>query len=499
VALLATLKKDRLGDWSALGGFAADLRRRDSAALAALSNLLGAPAEEQRELSEWIDVLVEVASDLRAPKGARLSAARCALECAVAGERLGALFAGAGDLATDPRLGAAARRLAEAGLSAALQAGLGREVSLDAASFARAVHGAASAVGKDRVRDLLDAAGPDHAGAAAGRFALALAELPEQHRAGWRKLLGDECAAFRRAPPAARRMGLAPPWPPTLPDAFAPFVAEAEAATAGISAVDAAAPRPVAKPNERRGMPAAGSNDRSATPAPKATQAAAVLPPGSAPAPPPTPAARGVKELGTKRLAAPIRQSAVRRSIGTVIEAPPAAAPRMMPPVVRPARDGGDSPSPAKAAPLPGLAPLRSRVAPDVRYGPDGRRIPREDRWRTDKWEWETPVLPPSTVPPPRRAAIAPGPFEARVRALFDGRPEAVERLCAAVEARAAVSTSAAALDDLARELALPRWRDRRIPREQVVRLQGTAAHAGHPEVWRSAAALLLEQRDFFL
>jgi hypothetical protein len=487
VALLATLKKDRLGDWATLADFADDLRRRDTAALAALANVLGAPADEQRELSASIDVLVDVARDLRVPKGGRLAAARCALEGGVAGDRLAQLFVGAGDLATDPRLGAAARRLAETGLAAALQAGLGREVSLDAGSFARAVHAAASAVGKDRVRELLDGVAPDHAGAAAGRFALELRDLSEQQRAAWRKLLVDACAAFRRAPSAARRLGLAPPWPPNLPEAFAPFVAEAEGTAAGLSPIDAAA------------SPAVGKRPRAATAdEPQSGPAAALPATGSAPGARPPPAARGVQELGTKRLAAPIRQSPVRRSIGTVVEPPVASAPRTMPPIGRAPRE--TAPPPPKCAPLPGLAPLPSRASPDVRYGPDGRRMPREDRWRTDQWEWETPVLPPSTLPPPRRAAIARGPFEVRVQALFAGRPEAVERLCAAVEARAAVSTTAGAVDELARELTRPQWHGRRVAREQLVRLQGILAHASHPEVWRSAAALLLDHlHDFFL
>jgi hypothetical protein len=44
------------------------------------------------------------------------------------------------------------------------------------------------------------------------------------------------------------------------------------------------------------------------------------------------------------------------------------------------------------------------------------------------------------------------------------------------------------------------RWRERKVSRDQVARLQATAANVGHPEVWRSAAALLLDRlREFFL
>src|SRR5436189_268533 len=83
---------------------------------------------------------------------------------------------------------------------------------------ARAVHAAASAVGQARVAELLAEAPALHAGARAGLFALGLGELPEGHRTGWARLLDETCAAFRRAPQAARRVGLAPPWPPNLPE-----------------------------------------------------------------------------------------------------------------------------------------------------------------------------------------------------------------------------------------------------------------------------------------
>src|SRR5207244_3338910 len=43
----------------------------------------------------------------------------------------------------------------------------------------------------------------------------------------------------RRAPAAARRMGMAPPWPPNLPDAFKELVAEAEKANEGVASADA--------------------------------------------------------------------------------------------------------------------------------------------------------------------------------------------------------------------------------------------------------------------
>src|SRR4051812_29945442 len=110
MAVLATLKKDRLGEWATLAAYLADLRRRETNSVAALAGVLSSPAEEQRELAGGggLPVLIEVASDLRLPKASRLAAARSALEAGACGDALAALFAGAGDLATDPRLGGAA-------------------------------------------------------------------------------------------------------------------------------------------------------------------------------------------------------------------------------------------------------------------------------------------------------------------------------------------------------------------------------------------------------
>jgi hypothetical protein len=142
MAVLATLKKDRLGEWATLPEYLADLRRRETNSVAALAVLLSAPADEQREIAQGsgLLVLIEIASDLRLPKGSRLAAARCAIEGGASEDALGALFIGAGDLATDPRLGATARKLVESGLPAALARRAGAEVSLEAGAFARAAH-----------------------------------------------------------------------------------------------------------------------------------------------------------------------------------------------------------------------------------------------------------------------------------------------------------------------------------------------------------------------
>src|SRR5947208_2291088 len=166
--VLKTLKGEGGGNWPTLPDFLREAKRRETGALAALASALLAPSEEQKELAqgEGAAVLLELAGDLRVPKGGRLAAARCLLE-ADAGD-MGKLFSGAGDLLTDPRLGAAARKLAESGLPAALKAG-GEvaQVSLAAGVFARAVQGAGSAVGQARIKEMLSAAPKEHAGAAA--------------------------------------------------------------------------------------------------------------------------------------------------------------------------------------------------------------------------------------------------------------------------------------------------------------------------------------------
>jgi hypothetical protein len=85
---------------------------------------------------------------------------------------------------------------------------------------------------------------------------------------------------------------------------------------------------------------------------------------------------------------------------------------------------------------------------------------------------------------------VAAGPFAQRLQSLFEDRPEAVERLCAAIEARAAVRGLPAALEELEREVSQRRWRDLRPPASQLERL--AAAARAQPEAWTAAAGLLL-------
>src|SRR6266436_1452053 len=199
MSILATLRQSRAGEWKNLDEYLRELRHRETGALAALANALSAPPHEQKELvahGEGGAILLEVACDLRVLKSARLAASRALLEAGIADPFVGHLFIGAGDLVTDPRLGAMARKLVESGLPSALQ--LGGESA--------------------QIQELLEPAKELHAGAIAALFALDALELPETHRNGWKRLLEQTCAAHRGAPAAARRVGLAPAWPPSLPE-----------------------------------------------------------------------------------------------------------------------------------------------------------------------------------------------------------------------------------------------------------------------------------------
>ena len=283
------------------------------------------------------------------------------------------------------------------------------------------------------------------------------------------------CAAHRRAPAAARRLGLAPTWPPNLPEKFAPFIADAELQTASVEPADAAA------------NPAALKKGR-ASPTGKAREATAEkaqLPAG-------------------KKLAPPIRRSPFKRAIGTVVEVPTtlpskpmeAVAARGAPAPERPRpRIERTEEAPQSRGPLP-IAPLLSREKNELRFDARGQRIPRADRWSDDRFEWETPVLPSSDLPPPARARVAPGPFAARLQSIFDDRPEAVDRLCAAAEARGAVRGQPELLRELAAELSRDQWGDRVLPREQLHRLRSIVGDPAHPPAWSAAAGLLL---DFFV
>ncbi|MGZ6142141.1 MAG: hypothetical protein ACXWLM_02325, partial [Myxococcales bacterium] len=490
MGILATLKKESAGEWPSLADYLREARHRETGALAALASALLAPPDEQKELAEAGEagaILLELASDLRIPKGSRLAAARVLLEGGIAGPLVGQLFVGAGDLVTDPRLGSAARKLVEAGLPAALQlGGEAVQVSLAAGSFARAVQAAASAVGQARAKELLAGAPQGHAGAAAGLFALGQGELPPEQQEAWKKLLESTCAANRRAPAAAKRMGMAPPWPPNLPDAFAPLVQEAEKKNAGVVAADAAKNPALLKKS--------GALPTAPVPPRKGPD---VLP---RPAPPPPPAA-----AAGKTVAPPIKRSPFRKPIGAVVEVPTTLPPKAMEEVK--GRATGPAPAPSrphleakeaspllsKPSPLP-LTPLPTREVQEFQMDPRGRKVPRSDRWNDNDFEWEAPILPSSDLPPPMKVAVAAGPFTQRLQSLFDDRPEAVDRLCAAAEARWAVRGEERVRQELSQELARKKWKEAKAPAEQRRRLRAIEADERQPKPWRDVARLLLDR-----
>ena len=92
------------------------------------------------------------------------------------------------------------------------------------------------------------------------------------------------------------------------------------------------------------------------------------------------------------------------------------------------------------------------------------------------------------------KAAVAPGPFAQRLRSLFDNRPEAIDRLCAAADARAAVAGENQLLAEVSRELSHKRWHEARAPREQLERLRAIAQDEKQPAQWRGVARLLLDR-----
>ena len=496
MAILATLKKESAGKWPSLADYLREARHRETGALSALSAALTATAEEQKELAGEEDagaILLDLASDLRVPRGSRLAAARCLLEAGISGALIGQLFIGAGDLVTDPRLGASARKLVEGGLPAALQ--IGGEVALvtlAAGSFARAAQASAFAVGQARAKELLASAPEGHAGAAAAIFALGQGELPQGQREQWARLLADTCAKNRRAPAAAKRMGMAPPWPPNLPDAFAPLVQEAEKKNEGVVSADAATNPALLK--KSLPLPTGPSQGRP-------VQRGLVSPP----APGAKPALPAPASGAAKMVAPAIKRSPFRKPIGAVIEVPTTLPPkpmaevkgRAMGPAPAPQRPHiklkEDAPLLMKVSPLP-IAALPSRQKEQTRLDPRGRKIPRPDRWEDNNFEWEAPVLPSSDLPRPMRAALAEGRFTQRVQSIFEDRPEAVDRLCAAAEARAALSGEDQLLRELSAELSRKRWQERRAPKEQLARLRAIEADLAHPGPWRAVARFLIDR-----
>jgi hypothetical protein len=144
--------------------------------------------------------------------------------------------------------------------------------------------------------------------------------------------------------------------------------------------------------------------------------------------------------------------------------------------------------------PLPGIIPLSSKEETEIRFDPTGKKIPRSDRWEPVNFEWELPELPSSDLPPSGKVAVAEGPFTRRLQSLFEDRPEAVDRLCAAAEARTARFGEARILDELSKELSRKQWDEKKLPAQQQQRLAALDAAAETPGPWRAVARFLLDR-----
>jgi hypothetical protein len=563
--ILDTFRKDSWGSWKSLPEYTDLLGRRDTAALAALGAALGMEPPEQKELGAAAPaLLVELAADLKQQKGTRLAAARCVLEAGADEKQLSDLLLAAGDLLTDPRLGKGARALAEGGIPAALR--LHREfekVAAAAGDFARAAFSASSVVGAARIKELLAPAGQGNAGANAARFALG-EPLPEADAQAWQKLLSAQCAAYKKAPAAAKRMGMVAPWPPFLPEPFGPLIKAAEEATQSVTTVDAlASKRPPAPPKGSKVVEAPGGV-APAQPGPAAAAAPEKPAPVNIAAPPPQQQpgrnfSSQVLSTGAKAMAPINRMPRPRAAV--LMEGPgleqrggekkPAPEKTMMPAITprTPGLGNPLSPEGARAAlekvaaaaeasaagrtslagtvfdPLAGVAALqkdpmsaklsagtlqqmaleRGLTLPDGRtykgadplgFDARGRRLPRSDRWRDDAFEWQEPILPKSAMKPPATSRVVQGPFALRLQSLFENRPEAVDRLCAAAEAQALLTGEEEVLVELARECSLSRWRRRTTPPEQLDRLRKLAASEERPAASRAVARSLAHQLD---
>jgi hypothetical protein len=591
MAILDTFRAQSWGSWKSLEALAEALVRREPAALTALGAALGLEPTEQKELGEGCGpALADLVGDLKVAKGARLAAVRCVLEAQVDEKRAARLFVGSGDLLTDPRLGSKAKLLAETGLAAALKLDAkAAAVSSAAGDFARAVAASTSVLGAQRVKELLQPAPATHAGAFAARFALG-EPLPEADAKAWSAFLTTQCNAFKKAPAAARRMGLVAPWPPFLPDAFAPLIAAADEATRNVATTDALAKRapPLAGPAKAQlpsspvgPSPAAPAAPGPGRPGPGPAKGTSEIvlgpdglppplddvdePPGGArgtgrghvraesrvsdPSAPPPERRYFSQQVGTRAVLAPPVNRPSRPSTATLAEGPKPEEPgkRMMPAiqgrgpaqagprlpaelvkktmdvinggrtrslanaVIDPlavAEDLANQPETASLAPSmrDGLVRERGILLPDgrlyrgdepLRFDPRGRPLPRSDRWSDANFKWQEPLLPPAVLRSPNRAQLVAGPFALRLRSLFEDRPEALDRLAATAEARAAQAGQEEMIAELDRELAAPRWKDRLLPpaqRARALALLETGGARSPAEALRAALALLLDR-----
>lgn len=420
MALIAWLKREGFGSYATLDEFVGELARRSTSALGGLgAALVGASPADLAEVGQGTgqNVCTDVVRDLRVPKGARLAALKAVLS-ARAGAQASRLFAGASDLLGDARLSQADREyLLRSGLKGLLDAIPSEAVNVELLRGAHAAAECAKAGSETVVREIVGAFPATHASVQTIQAAALGERLPEELAARWLDVLTRQCKAARNAPPAARRLGTAPEWPPMAPDTFRPLLTKAEDA--------AGAPKTTAGPA------ALGATEL----------------PSRAPAPPAT------KPAGPERprLGAGLQEGVTRTgtSPGTVGKPlPPGSVPRTIP---RGVVTEGPRPPPAAKADGPKVQPpLRARgkggsgaaqPEPEASYTSDAIQVD-PARLRS------TPIVsrPPNLDVPLMRLR-----FGEQIDLLARRGTRALERLMAAFDARAAIVGTQTALVELER------------------------------------------------
>jgi len=398
-------------------------------------------------------VLIEIASDLRLPKARGWPPPAARSRGALPKTRWGALFIGAAIFATDPRLGATAKKLVESGLPGCAGPARGR------GGFAR---GRRVRAGGARLRL---GGGPGALGelvASAPRgtrpawppalFSLGTAELAPAERESWAKLL---LQTLRGEPERARR-GETPRAPAAVAPSPSRRICPAGAGPprgGGERELPRTPPPPAQDVLRASASPRASGRVGSPLPgrqAPKASVHAAG-PPSAAEASPPAPPRSGPVEIGRK-VVAPISHRCSGGRLGTVVEGPVKLPPRPMA-ARRRARTALGRGASFLSCRIRSFRPCRKRGASDVR-------------------PCRGPVRPQAQVPVRRPAR--------------GGSNGCAPRWRRAPRSMACPRRSRSS----AVELSLPRWKGVRAPAGQLERL--AAAVRAQPEPWRAAAVLLL-------
>ncbi len=231
MALIAWLKREGFGAYDSLDDFTGELGRRSTSALGALAAALVARPEELAELGKGNGhgICASIVGDLRVAKGARLAALKAVL-LAGAGGQLAKLFAGAFDLSADPRLADADRQyLVASGLKAFVESVPPTTLNLEVLRGAAAAATAVQAGGRAAVQQVLAAFPASHTPVATARHAALGEPLAAELEQRWLELLVKQYRAAKNAPPAAKRLGRAPEWPPVVPGAMAHLLEKAQA------------------------------------------------------------------------------------------------------------------------------------------------------------------------------------------------------------------------------------------------------------------------------